>query len=454
VDARRRGAFFDVAPVALALAIKAAIGACVLHAGFTHVSDDDYARVVIAETFAHAPKLDPSGTSWLPFPFWLTGLAMSAFGRTLDVASVVAFIVGAVSVAAPYLAMRAVGCKRFTAWIAVAVAMATPWNAWLGVATVPEAMTACLIAAGAIAVTAPRARVVAALGLLAAALSRYEAWPVCGVFAIACVVDWRAARDRPTPPVPSPKGEGEKGRRVLTIVLAVVGPLAWMTWNAYAHGSPVHFLARVAAYRQTIGAAPASIVVKLTEFPLAVVTAAPAIAGCAAVGAAALAVDAQVRARWAWPLASAIAILAFLVVGDLRDGAPTHHPERAVIPITWILAAFAADALVTLTRRIAPARASQRVLIANAVAIAVIAWCLTLPGRWADHPASSASESRDAQVARGLVLQAQPPSHVTVTPCDYEHFALIAAFGAPERVEIAPATHEPMTPACPRVELH
>jgi hypothetical protein len=53
------------------------------------------------------------------------------------------------------------------------------------------------------------------------------------------------------------------------------------------------------------------------------------------------------------------------------------------------------------------------------------------------------------------VLQAQlAASHVTVTPCAYEHFALIAAFGAPERVDVAPATHEPVTPACPRVELH
>jgi hypothetical protein len=42
---------------------------------------------------------------------------------------------------------------------------------------------------------------------------------------------------------------------------------------------------------------------------------------------------------------------------------------------------------------------------------------------------------------------------VTVTPCAYEHFALIAAVGAPERVAILPATHAPVTPACPRVEL-
>ena len=44
-------------------ALKLVLGAWVLHLGFTHVSDDDYARTVIAEQFAQAPKLDPSGTS-------------------------------------------------------------------------------------------------------------------------------------------------------------------------------------------------------------------------------------------------------------------------------------------------------------------------------------------------------------------------------------------------------
>lgn len=71
---------------AVLVAVKLALGALVLAMGFTHVSDDDYARTVIAEQFAHAPRLDPSGTSWLPLPFWLAGLAMAACGRTLATA--------------------------------------------------------------------------------------------------------------------------------------------------------------------------------------------------------------------------------------------------------------------------------------------------------------------------------------------------------------------------------
>ncbi|MBV9948922.1 MAG: hypothetical protein JOZ69_18885, partial [Myxococcales bacterium] len=38
----------DAAALAL---VKVALGAWILHRGFTHVSDDDYARTVIAEQF-------------------------------------------------------------------------------------------------------------------------------------------------------------------------------------------------------------------------------------------------------------------------------------------------------------------------------------------------------------------------------------------------------------------
>src|ERR1700722_356883 len=129
---------------------KGAVGAWVLRQGFTHISDDDYARTVIAEQLAHAPRLDPSETSWLPLPFWLTGVAMMAAGRTLGVARAVAVVLGAVSVAAPYLAMRAVGVRRGAAFAGAALAMTLPWNAWLGVSMVPEGWFGAIVAAAVI----------------------------------------------------------------------------------------------------------------------------------------------------------------------------------------------------------------------------------------------------------------------------------------------------------------
>jgi hypothetical protein len=435
---RVRGYVFDLA---LLLVLKGAVGAFVLHAGFTHVSDDDYARVVIAQTFAHTPALDPSGTSWLPFPFWLTGGAMIVFGRSLEAARAMAFALGIVGVAFPYVAMRALRCGRATAVGALIVAMAIPWSAWLGVATVPEAMTACLIAAGAIAAGAPHARVFGAACLLAASWSRYEAWPACAVMALAAGLG--AAR-----------GQRATSRHAwAALAVSVAGPLTWMAWNAHAHGSPLHFVHRVTAYRQAIGAASGSLAEKLTTFPLAVVATSPLIVGLAALGSLALLGDADLRARWVWPLASAAAILAFLVYGDVHDGAPTHHPERAVIPILWILAPFAADSVRALARRVAWARPAREMWVVGAGLAGTVAWSVTLPSRWRDYPASGADESREAQITRGLALATDAPTaRFAVTPCAYEHFALIAAFAAPERVDVEPATHEPVRPSCPRVE--
>ena len=164
--------------VALGVA-KFAIAFWLFHRGFSHVSDDDYARTVIAELFAHAPKLDPSGTSWLPFPFWVTGGAMMAMGRSLETARAVGLLMGALSVIPMHVALRSVGVGRATTIAGVTLAMATPWNAWLGAATVPEGFTGAWIAAGAIALADGKPRVWGARLLFLAALSRYEAWPVC-----------------------------------------------------------------------------------------------------------------------------------------------------------------------------------------------------------------------------------------------------------------------------------
>ena len=430
-----RATFLDLAGL---FAAKAAMSAYVLHAGFSHVSDDDFARVVIAERFAHQPVFDPSGTSWLPFPFWVTGAVMLALGRSLAVAKGVAFVTGVVGVAVPYVAMRAVGCARPVALVGVAVAMALPWSAWLGVATVPEAMTAALVSGGAIAMASKRARIAAGGALLAAALSRYEAWPACAVAAGVCAA---AALRHPEERRDAAIGGG----------LACAGPLAWMAWNAHAHGSPIHFLARVAAYRQAIGAADVPVEAKLLAFPEALFETAPVLIALAAVGSLALVLEPAMRTRWGAALGSAFALLAFLVYGDVRDGAPTHHPERAILPILWILAAFSVDGLAALARRFAWGRSAREMWVAGATAAGALAWCAELPGRWRDHPAASAEEAREAQVTRGLELARANPAHLDVTPCAYEHFAVLAAFGAPERAEVEAPTHAPVTPACPLI---
>jgi hypothetical protein len=417
------------------LSLKAAAGAWALHEGFSHVSDDDYARVVIAERFAHAPSFDPSGTSWLPCPFWLQGTAMLALGRTLSTAHAVAWLSGLASVLIGYAGLRAASVPRATAWVVTALVATSPWNTWLGVATVPEAVTAALAFAGVMTMSSPRWRLTGALALFLAALSRYEAWPVCGCFAAQSLV---AAVRAPSV---------ERRRALVAAAIALAGPCLWMAWNAHAHGSPVHFLTRVAAFHERHAAA-IPLAERLLAYPRALVRGAPEIVALGALG---LLGGVEARARWRGPLRTTGLVLAFLEVGEIVGGAPTHHAERALVLVWWVLGGFGVDGVRAFVVRRAWARPKRE---AWAVALAVVATG-AIVGEWLDrmraHPAAAPEEDRTAQVARGLSLRADDTAAVTVVPCAYEHFALMAAFGAPERVTVMPATGQPVTAACPEV---
>ncbi|HSY23096.1 MAG TPA: hypothetical protein VK841_13310 [Polyangiaceae bacterium] len=423
---------------AILIALKLALGALVLAMGFTHVSDDDYARTVIAEQLAHAPRLDPSGTSWLPFPFWIAGLAMAACGRTLGVARGVAVALGAASVAAPYLAMRAARMERWPALAAAALAMALPWNAWLGVATVPEAWAGALLGAALLTMNDPAMRAGAApwaaLALLGASLSRYEAWPACAVFAL-FVITRSASATR-----------GERARLWAWAVLAIAGPLVWMAWNAHAHGSAFHFVARVTNFRRAAGAADIPLREKLLAYPWGLAHETPEVAVLGVVGIAGLFARRALRARWLWTAIAAAAILAFLIEGDVRDGAPTHHPERALAALWWILPTLGIDALALAAVRIGRSR-----IAAIAAAMSIGAWCVFLPGRLRAYPGTSDWDRRDPQIARGEAMRARHVVAAEITPCSYEHFALLAAWGEPERAQLNPLQHAPPTADCPLV---
>lgn len=396
-------------------AAKLAVSAAVLALGFTHVSDDDYARTVIAERFAHAPTFDPSGTSWLPFPFWVTGTAMIAFGRSLAVARGTALCASGVTSACAYLGLRALPVARWPALAGIVVAMALPWSAWLGAADVPEGFFAPLLLVAMTTMNgSPRARALGAVALLAATLSRYEAWPVAAVFFLAGLA------------------RGASPARVATHALPLAGPLGWMAWNLHAHGSATHFLARVAAYRDAVGASGATFGDELAVYPraLAELGGEPLFLGFLAI--VAFCIYRDFRTRWSHAFASAVSMLAFLVYGETRGGAPTHHPERALLAVAWLLVAAGIDAAMPLARK-APSR-----IVVGAGLAALVAWLAFLPGRYRAAPGNGADEDRAPQIARGLDLRSRGVVRLSVVPCAYEHFALLAAYGAPENVAIAP----------------
>ncbi len=427
---------------------KLAFGAWVLHTGFTHVSDDDYARTVIAAAFAHAPRLDPSGTSWLPFPFWVAGLAMMATARSLAVARVVAVVLGAAAVIAPYLAMRTMGMTRSAAWLATFVAMALPYSAWLAVATVPEGWVGAITAAALLAMGSTRARPWCAAALLGASLSRYDAWAACAVFVAFCALQARRRLER-VPACYVHAGRSKPARDLLCGVAAAAGPLGWMAWNAHAHGSALHFVTRVTAFRHAVGGADAPLASKLLGYPGSLLADTPEVALLIVVGLIGIATDASVRRRWVWPTAAGAAVLAFLVAGDLGDGAPTHHPGRALSALWWLGAALGIDAAATAIARVRPSWRKPGLGVAGAL---LGLWLMALPGRVRAAPGESDAERRDVQIERGLSMRDRGVASAEITPCAFEHFALLAAWGAPERAKVNPRTGAPLTDACPQVE--
>ncbi len=427
-------------PWALVL-LKGGVSVWALSLGFSHVSDDDFARVTLAQAFAHEPRLDPSGTSWLPFPFWLNGSVMMALGRSLAVARGVALASSIAGALLVYQALLAAGTRRWAAFLGVALAMSAPWSVWLGASTVPEALTACLMVFAALALAAEaggRLRLYAGSAILAACLSRYEAWPVAAVFALACFAKGL-------------RGAGPVRRRDLVAgALALAGPIAWMAWNAHAHGSATHFLARVAAYRTKVTRAPE--LETWTLYPEAFLRAGPLSMGLLVLGLPALFVDGELRRRWGWAFAAMGALALFLAVGDLRNGAPTHHPERALLALFWFAETFGIDSARSLVVRFVWGRPKREAWLVGLLTAGAVAWASVWPSRLRDYPARSASEDRSAQIAKGEDLRARDVLHLTVTPCAYEHFALLAAFQAPERATTLPSRGVPVTESCPAID--
>jgi hypothetical protein len=309
---------------------------------------------------------------------------------------------------------------RIVAAAGAALASLTSWSVWTGLAPVPEGWAGLCAAAALFFLAGERPFVAAALALVAS-LSRYETWPVAALVAAVCL--WRARRDR---------------RAAIAAFVAVAGIVFWLVNNARMHGNAFHFITRVTAFRRASGPTM-SITQRILEYPFALAHDAPEIAVAGALAAGMASRDREMRARWVLPLAGAGLVLAFLVYGDVRDGAPTHHAARALVPVFGVLAGFAADALSHLRAR-------------NAVAALAIAALGFAFNRVRDVPGSGPTERRDTQIARGRAL-AGTAAALDITPCAYEHFALIAAYGRPESVTIEPSAHVEVSSACPHVTL-
>lgn len=387
--------------------------------GFEALSDDDFARVTIAQAFAFSPTLDPSGTSWLPFPFWLTGAIMMVFGRSLAVAEVAAVCVACASELLVYASARAARLSPTAAWLGVLLWTFVPVGIYAGTATVPELPTAALCASALLLLRSSKARqrMLAGVMMILATWSRYEAWPIAVVVAGSMAFPLRLDATRRWADLVS---------RIVASILALVGPAAWMIHNHWAHGDALHFHARVSAYWFAMGASDGSLRDALMSYPKSVIVDAPVLAA-SFIGAVYWAVGRNTIRTWAKPILGCFAMVSALTCAQLTGGAPTHHPERtllAVWAVGWIVTA---DLLYGIGQQPGAGWDRwRRLWLAAVVAFQVV------------RTASVSSWygiRRDDELAVGAFLEAHE-GHVLLSPTDYGYFAIQAASGAPERFEV------------------
>ena len=401
----------------LVVGFKALTSALVLAAGFRALSDDDYARIVIAQGFAQAPKLDPSGTSWLPFPFWLTGSAMALFGDSVQTARAVAVLSGIVASLLVWTAAHWLGVSRRGALLAAMVASVFPYAAWLGVATVPESLTAALMLLGLAGVSsdgAPR-RWLGAAALAVACASRYEAWPVAAVFALLLVLDAVRARDP---------------RKLLPALLAVAAPLGWMLYGATSRGSALFFVKRVADYQRAIGAGGDPLLLDLVRAPAAIVRAEPeliAITVVAVVAADYLGIRGW-AARYRRVGLGLLALLAFLIAGDVRDSSATHHAERTLLAIWFAAAVLFGDLAPRVLRK---SKAGTHAVIVAAGTFAFVG-ATTMIRPWFARRDSFIDRSAQLAIgAQARTLGASRANPLVIDTPDFAFYAVIAGAGGP-----------------------
>ena len=413
--------------LAVVLAARAVALTIVLASGFRALSDDDFSRVAIAQAFALHPSWDPSGTSWLPFPFWLYGACLACLGPSLGTARGVACALGLLGALGVWLAARWLGLSRRASAVGALFACALPYAAWLGVATTPDFYSAVLtlLACASLARARLSIRVLGAAALFAATLSRYEAWPVAVMWA--CFVSSDAVRYK-------------SWRLFVLALLVLAAPVAWMLHGIVSHHDALFFVKRVVNYRRALGVVDRGALSRLLATPahlikdapeLWAITLAPAIA--AFWGKMGL-----IRRRWLRPALAVFAILVFLSIGDWRDGAPTHHAGRTLLPLWLFVGIVTASAIDVLARRTKGTRKLAGVVLS--VAVVGFAFFVVRPA-WTKLDAFS---PRIEETELGILAAARvaPGQRLAIDTSDYGYFAVAAAFARPSDTAILDA-HDP-----------
>ncbi len=397
----------------LAIGFKLLVSILVVLGGFKALSDDDYARIVIAQRFAVAPSFDPSQTSWLPLPFWLNGGVMLVLSREPWVARSVSLALGLAAVALCFAAAQRLGFSPRQALLGAALGGAFPYSAWLGVATVPELATAALIVFGAstsLSQSSLRTQLLGALALTAACLSRYEAWPVAAAFAGFALWDAR-----------------HQLSKLWVALVSVSGPCAWMIHGSVNHGHPLFFVKRVADYQRAIGAEADSFVLALLSKPVAFLRCEPELVAALLVLLVAARVAGQrMRGGQGRFFVCLAVLLGFVVAADVRSAAATHHEERVVLALWLATALWVGGLAVAVPPSLSPV--ARRALTA-ALAMGVLGSLLWLRPWFARRDGFI---DRSTHMALGRAARvSNPQARLLVDTPDFGFYAVLAGHGDP-----------------------
>lgn len=411
----------------LALLFGARGLACVAawRSGFRALSDDDYARITIAQQFAEQPSFDPTGTSWLPGPFWLYGAAFRVFGHGLSVARTLAIVLALLATVLVYIAARTLGTSRIAAMAAAVLScMLVPYSAFLGLAALPEVPCAGLLlfAAATLSQGDARLRALGGLACTSACLSRYEAWPVAAACAFFCL--WDALRQR-------------RLVYLACAALALAGPLLWLIASHANHGDAWFFISRVTAYRRALGGNDAPLWRRLIEYPWALIWNALGLCILFPIFLfLAPKTHAPDRPRYARCGVALLSLLLFMMLGSVRDGVPTHHSARVLLPL-WFFGCVVAGR--EFARRATDAAGRRRVAV-------VVAAITSIPLVEGMHlPSNEAFAQRALEIEAGNAARMETKLGLAIDTTDYGYFAVQAGFGTPRGTSVLD-DHDPRRP--------
>jgi hypothetical protein len=143
------------------------------------------------------------------------------------------------------------------------------------------------------------------------------------------------------------------------------------------------------------------------------------------------------------------ALLAFLIVGEMRGGAPTHHAERTLLSAWLAGCVFAGDSLSRGALAWVASQRSRKGPLAGVAGLFAALLAVTLlvrPAISRIEPAASREHEVDIGSAARRLLA--PTDTLLVDTPDYGFYAVIAAFGRPENARPID-DHDPRHPRVP-----